>query len=150
LESRQKTGRLLFGYFDNGAKIPDIARLTYHALGPARKKFGNPFSISSAQSFFGWLNKPASRDSGENTTRLWYEIYHKRPDVQQAFPDLFGEDRQGFLQWILTTGKTEHQIDDRLVPNTAAPSPSFCVPYPIPNGSAALKYANKKLSDALG
>ena len=35
-----------FGYFDNGAKIPDIARLMYHALGAERKKFGNPFSTT--------------------------------------------------------------------------------------------------------
>ena len=82
-----------------------------------RKKFGNPFSTSSAQSFFSWLNEPASRDSGETITRLWYEIYYKRPDVQQVFPDVFGKHREGFLQWILTSGKKEHQIDDQLVPN---------------------------------
>ena len=112
-----------FACFDNGIKIPDIARLMYHALGAERKKFGNPFSTSSAQSFFNWLNKPVSRDASENISRLWYEVYLKRPDVQQAFPDLFGEHRQGFLHWILTTGKTEHQIDDRLVPNRPVLSP---------------------------
>ena len=26
-----------FGFFDNGARIPDIARLMYHALGAERK-----------------------------------------------------------------------------------------------------------------
>src|SRR4029450_9537327 len=51
-----------FGYFDNGAKIHDIARLMYHALGVERKKFGNPFSASSAQSFFSWLYETAARD----------------------------------------------------------------------------------------
>jgi SAM-dependent methyltransferase len=112
-----------FGYFDNGVKIPDIARLMYHGLGPERKKFGNPFSTSSAQSFFSWLNGPASRDSGETITRLWYEIYYRRPDVRQVWPDLFGKHREGFLQWILISGKREHQIDDRLVPNLAALSP---------------------------
>ena len=112
-----------FGYFDNGSKIPDIARRMYHALEVERKKFGNPYSTSSAKSFFSWLNEPASRDLGENITRLWYEIYHDRPEVQRAFPDVFGKHREGFLQWILTTGKTEHQIDDQLVPNRVALSP---------------------------
>jgi ubiquinone/menaquinone biosynthesis C-methylase UbiE len=111
-----------FGYFDNGVKIPDAARLMYHGLGPERKEFGNPFSTSSAQSFFSWLNEPASRDAGETITRLWYEIYYKRPDVRQVWPDLFGEHREGFLQWILTSGKREYQIDDRLVPDMAARS----------------------------
>jgi hypothetical protein len=112
-----------FGYFDNGAKIPDMARLMYHALGAERKKFGNPFSASSAQSFFSWLNEPASRDSGETITRLWYEIYHKRPDIRQIWPDVFGKHREAFLQWILTSGKKEHQIDDHLVPKRATTSP---------------------------
>jgi cyclopropane fatty-acyl-phospholipid synthase-like methyltransferase len=124
-----------FGYFDNGVKIPDIARLMYHGLGPERKKFGNPFSTSSGQSFFSWLNEPASRDSGETITRLWYEIYYKRPDVRQVWPDLFGKHREGFLQWISTAGKREHQIDDRLVPNMAAPSP-----FPKPRSRRWLLY----------
>jgi glycosyltransferase involved in cell wall biosynthesis len=111
-----------FGYLDNGAKIPDIARVMYHALGAERKKFGNPFSTSSAQSFFDWLNEPVSRNPGENITRLWYEIYCKRPDVRQVCPDVFGKHRQRFLQWILTSGKKEHQVDDHLLPNRAIES----------------------------
>ena len=112
-----------FGFFDNGARIPDIARLMYHALGAERKKFGNPFSTSSAQSFFSWLNEPASRASGETISRLWYEIYHKRPDIQRVFPDVFDKHREGFLHWISISGKREHQIDERLVPNRPGASP---------------------------
>jgi Glycosyl transferases group 1 len=106
-----------FGYFDNGTKIPDIARRMYHALGAKRKKFGNPFSTACARSFFSWLNEPATRRPGETITRLWYEIYYKRPDMQQAFPDIFARHREGFVQWILTRGKTEYQIDDPLLPS---------------------------------
>ena len=112
-----------FGYFDNGVKIPDIARLMYHWLGAKRKKFGNPFSTSSVQSFFTWLNEPVSRDSDKTISRLWYEIYSKRPDVRQLWPDIFGKHREAFLQWILTSGKKEHQIDDQLVTNRATTSP---------------------------
>src|SRR5262249_15897075 len=112
-----------FGYFDNGAKIPDIARLIYHALGPEREKFGNPFSTSCAQSFFGWLNEPVSRGTGQAITRLWYEIYCNRPDIRQIFPYVFGEHREGLLQWILTNGKKDYQIDDQFVPSTATSSP---------------------------
>ena len=108
-----------FGYFDNGAKIPDIARLMYHALGAQRKKFGNPFSTGCAQSFFSWLNEPILQDTGAIITRLWYEIYYKRPDIQQAFPDVLGKHREGFCHWILVKGKKDYQIDDRLVPSRA-------------------------------
>jgi glycosyltransferase involved in cell wall biosynthesis len=112
-----------FGYFDNGAKIPDIARRMYHALGVERKKFGNPFSTTYDRSFFSWLNEPACRGSGETVTRLWYEIYYRRADVQRAFPDVFAQHREEFLQWILTKGKREYQIDDQLVPNRATKLP---------------------------
>jgi Glycosyl transferases group 1 len=109
-----------FGFFNNGAKIPDIARRMYHALGAERKKFGNPFSTTCAQSFFSWLNEPVARGSGATVTRLWYEIYCKRPDIQRAFPDVFAQHWEGFLQWILTKGKTEYQLDDQLMPNRGA------------------------------
>ena len=108
-----------FGCFDNGVKIPAVARLIFHELGVERNKFGNPFSTSSAQSFFSWLNEPVSQDPSGNITHLWHEIYSKRPYVQRAFPDAFGQHREGFLQWILTHGKTEHQIDDAFLPSTA-------------------------------
>jgi hypothetical protein len=120
-----------FGYFDNGAKIPDIARLMYHALGAQRKKFGNPFSTGCAQSFFSWLNEPILQNTGATITRLWYEIYYKRPDIQQAFPDVLGKHREGFFHWILVRGKKDYQIDDQLVPNRAAKLPFAATRGPV-------------------
>jgi Glycosyl transferases group 1 len=120
-----------FGYFDNGAKIPDIARQMYHALGAQRKQFGNPFSTSSAPSFFNWLNEPISRDPGETITRLWYEIYYKLPHVRQIFPDVFGKHRKGFFQWISISGKKDYQIDDRLVPKGATKLPFTATRGPV-------------------
>src|SRR6185503_1436005 len=81
-----------FGYFDNGVKIPDIARRMYHQLGKTQKKFGNPFATDSTNCFLNWLNLPAegSERSDVKITHLWTEIYSTRPDVQSAFPDLYG------------------------------------------------------------
>jgi hypothetical protein len=118
-----KTWPYAFGCFDNGVKIPDIARLMYHTLGSERKQFGNPFSTTSVRSFFSWLNEPVSRNSTQVITRLWYEIYCKRPDIQQVCPDLFGKHQDVFFHWILTSAKTEYQINDQLVPPRAALSP---------------------------
>jgi glycosyltransferase involved in cell wall biosynthesis/tetratricopeptide (TPR) repeat protein len=107
-----------FACFDNDVKIPDIARLMYHALTNERKRFGNPFSTNSGQSFFNWLNEPVDGKGrfGGAVTRLWYEIYHQRPDVQRAYPDVVGKDREAFLGWILTGGNPEYKIDERLLP----------------------------------
>ncbi len=56
-----------FGYFNNGVKIPDIARRMYHRLGKDRRKFGNPFATESKNCFLNWLNSPAdgTAQSGE-------------------------------------------------------------------------------------
>jgi glycosyltransferase involved in cell wall biosynthesis len=107
-----------FAYFDNGVKIPDIARLMYHGLTSERKRFGNPFSTNSRQSYFDWLNESVDgneRDGGA-VTRFWYEIYCQRPDVQRAYPDVLGKDRLAFIGWTLTGGKSEYKIDERLLP----------------------------------
>jgi glycosyltransferase involved in cell wall biosynthesis len=48
-------------------------------------------------------------------TRLWYEIYRQRTDVQRAYPDVLGKDRLAFIGWTLTGGKSEYQIDERLL-----------------------------------
>ena len=107
-----------FACFDNAVKIPDIARLMYHALTDERQSFGNPFSTNSFQSFFNWLNEPVDgkERSGGAVTRLWYKIYSQRPDVQRAYPDVLGKDREAFLDWTLTGAKSEYKIDERLLP----------------------------------
>ncbi|MEK6758635.1 MAG: hypothetical protein AABY51_02590 [Deltaproteobacteria bacterium] len=51
-----------YGHFDNGAKIPDLARRLYLEMGGAATMFGNPFEASSKNSFFGWLH--AAVDEG--------------------------------------------------------------------------------------
>ena len=106
-----------FACFDNDVKIPDIARLMYHALTNERKRFGNPFYTNSRQSFLNWLNDPVDgkKRSGSAVTRLWYEIYCQRPDVQRAYPDVLDKDREAFLDWTLTGGKSEYKIDERLL-----------------------------------
>jgi glycosyltransferase involved in cell wall biosynthesis len=106
-----------FGYFDNGVRIPDIARRMYHSASKDQRPFGNPFSTDLKNNFFNWLKGPAY---GRQTTsilinRLWNEIYWTRTDLQKAFPDIFGTDNLAFSRWIMTSGIYEHQIDTSLV-----------------------------------
>ena len=106
-----------FGDFDNGVRIPDIARCMYHSLGKDQKTFGNPFSTDLKNSFFNWLNGPACgpRATSILGNRLWNEIYWTRPDLQKAFPDIVGTDNLAFSRWIAASGIYEYQIDTRLV-----------------------------------
>jgi glycosyltransferase involved in cell wall biosynthesis len=106
-----------FDYFDNGARIPELARRLYFELGENRKRFPDPFVTRSSKSFLAWLNEAV--DSEEHPqrriTRLWHEIYERRPDVQVVYPDILGADRDAFLEWILNRGRHEHQVDRAFV-----------------------------------
>ena len=106
-----------FGCFSNDMRIPDVARVMYRALGQSSSRFGDPFSAEGPHSFFRWLQErvDGEREAGRVITRLWYEIYHERPDLQRAYPDVLGRDREGFLTWISISGRGEYRVDERLV-----------------------------------
>lgn len=100
----------VYGYFDNGEKIPDLARRLYLSMGENTNRFGNPFS-TIGNSYFAWLNERMDKASPP-ITRILYEIYNTRQDVQKVFPDIFGINREGFLSWVLTSGKKEYQLSN--------------------------------------
>ena len=91
-----------FDCFSNDMRIPDVVRAMYRALGQNCGRFGDPFSADGPHSFFRWLQErvDGEREPGRVITRLWYEIYQGRPDLQRAYPDVLGRDREGFLTWI--------------------------------------------------
>ena len=107
-----------FGSFDNGVPIPDIARRLYQETGDAAGQFGDPFLVSGPDSYFRWLNEPAEGPSGASgtVTRLWHAVYRSRPDLQRAFPDVFGGDNGAFREWILVSGLREHTIGEAFAP----------------------------------
>jgi len=107
-----KTWPYAFGYLDNGLKIADIMRRIYWSQEESPEQFGNPFSVDGTNSFFRWLNESADGTTGHPiVTRLWYNVWLSRPDVQQAYPNIRGENRQDFLNWCATSGISEHNID---------------------------------------
>lgn len=99
-----------YDFFDNGVGIPGIARQMYRDLGDMVESFGNPFETVPPHSYFRWLNQSV----GSNVTRLWEAVYRHRPDVQRAFPDILGADRDAFLDWTVRHGAGEYGIPDAL------------------------------------
>lgn len=101
-----------YGRFDNGVPIPDLARQLYRELGDAAESFGDPFQATPPHSYFRWLNEPSPDlpKGCQTVNRLWQAVYQRRPDVQRAFPDLFGADHRTFLDWTEQSGLKEHGI----------------------------------------
>lgn len=94
------------GRFDNGVPIPDIARELYLDLGEEAEEFGDPFRTDGLGSCFDWLNEPVA----DGITRLWHSVHARRDDLQTAFPDPLGADREAFARWTFSSGEREHSV----------------------------------------
>ena len=94
-----------YDYFDNAVPIPDLARELYRNLGDDVARFGDPFRTAGSDSYFQWL-----RGASVMMGNLWRAIYERRPDVQNAYPDPEGVDRDGFQTWMRNHGAAEHGI----------------------------------------
>jgi SAM-dependent methyltransferase len=63
-----------------------------------------------------WGKMPAEEDShrlraSPSLTNFALYVYHIRPNLQVAFPDVFGADRVGFADWFLATAQSEYASD---------------------------------------
>ncbi len=106
----------VYDRFDNGVRIPLVARSLFRELGDSAERFGDPFCTNGTASFFEWLRRPVggAHESGPAVTRLWDEVYRRRADLQRAFPDHLGADLDRFLDWTATSGASEHRVEERL------------------------------------
>lgn len=87
-----------YGFFDNGARVPDFARRAYAALGDERRRFGNPFAAAGEASFFAWLTRPSAPGA---LSPLAAQMRALRTDLRQAFPEPEGRDRRPYLDWLM-------------------------------------------------
>ena len=100
-----------YGRFDNGVVIPDVARAIYGGL-EQFEQFGDPFEAEGSTSFFRWLQEPAGPRKG--LSRLWFGVYERRPDLQSAFPNVFGRHRAAFQRWVRSAGVAEYGVPREL------------------------------------
>ncbi len=103
-----------FGVFENGFPIPDVGRPAHHESADLVTRIADPFSEEGYRAFLEIWNKPVARPDGSSSgvTRLAYRIYKARPDVQTAMPDIFHGDLLRFMEWVVSSGKTEHNLSD--------------------------------------
>jgi glycosyltransferase involved in cell wall biosynthesis len=103
-----------YARFSNGVPIAGFARRVYWSLGDAVGRFGDPFDVRGAGSYWNWLREEAHAGSG--ISRFWYHLYSIRPDLQAVFPDVFGRSRLEYISWVVTHGRAEQGVPEDLVP----------------------------------
>jgi GT2 family glycosyltransferase/glycosyltransferase involved in cell wall biosynthesis len=97
-----------------GIVINTLLRQLYMDLDEEpRMHFSDPFHSDEPNSFLDWATKP--RPEAANFSLFLIGIYRSRPDVAAAFPDIWGKDREGFVNWAKTEGAYEIGYDPQLI-----------------------------------
>lgn len=92
----------------------------------------HPFGADGGAPFLAWLAAPADpRQAAAGLNRLVMEVWARRLDLQQAFPDPTGEHAEAFRSWCRDSGSSEGEIPEwalpRRVPPRSAPQDRFGV-----------------------
>jgi len=98
-----------FDHFDNGVPIPEIARQLYREENRIAERFIDPFRTAGRNTFYSWLK-----------ANIWDEIYQRRKDLQKEFPDVCGNDKNVFIDWIRKHGAKEYNVREELLPHSGS------------------------------
>ncbi len=75
------------------------------------------FSVEGTQRLLRWLSEPVlSGPDGTQVNRYVHEVYRVRSDVRDAYPDLAGQHARALVEWMWISGRTEHDLAERLLP----------------------------------
>ena len=88
----------------------------------------SPFDASATPGFMDWLGEPIPAGPSVRMPRYFYAIYRDRSDLQHAFPDLAGEDRWRFFDWVRWHGANDEEVPRQLL--RALPEP-WHAPEPV-------------------
>jgi SAM-dependent methyltransferase/glycosyltransferase involved in cell wall biosynthesis len=76
---------------------------------------GSPFTPAGCEALMSWLG---SHEPGAppGVSRVLADMYATRADLQEAFPDIHGADREGFLGWGREVGVIDEPVLKLLAP----------------------------------
>ena len=102
--------------FANGIAVAPIHLRAYFELSDEQVANWTDGCAVGEGTFYAWLMQPATADPQRETaipvvSEFAYWLYSTRPDVQQAFPDIFGAHRQQVCDWFLFSACREYRYD---------------------------------------
>jgi glycosyltransferase involved in cell wall biosynthesis len=103
-----------YGFFADGTPIPDFARYIYREDYDWENSTDDPYEPEGCANYLGYLNEPLTLRGSYLpwVTRLGHKLYQARPDLQQAFPDLTGEQGKRFADWYVHSVAEQAGFDD--------------------------------------
>ncbi|HEX8167600.1 MAG TPA: glycosyltransferase domain-containing protein [Beijerinckiaceae bacterium] len=103
------------GFFSNGMSFEPVLASLYLSVEGSLQRWPDPRVVEHADSYFAWLNAPSDGDAHRahatpNISNLAIYLHRIRPDLQSAFPDPLGKDREAFAEWYLTHAPDEYRL----------------------------------------
>lgn len=118
-----------YGRFENGVAVPEVARKALQRVDPAGKRWPDPFTTLTPDSFFDWLRRPVDDHESIPLPRLALLLWDHREDLQKFFVRPWGQDRLRFAHWFAGSTGAPEQVDpafteavERALRKTGAPS----------------------------
>jgi glycosyltransferase involved in cell wall biosynthesis len=94
-----------YGSFDNGVRVPDLARRLLREADPEALRWKQPFQTDPPDDFLTWLGQSRDGDARPPIPRIGWALWDSRPDVQQVFREPTRQDRLGFARWLLANAE---------------------------------------------
>ena len=105
-----------YGYarFADGVRVPSLLRRLYLGLdSEKRRQLGDPYRDLGPGGFRDWATRPRPECGGLSYFLL--DLFEARIDLQEAFPDVRGRDRDAYVEWARTQGPLEMDYSPDLV-----------------------------------
>ena len=107
-----------YTYSADGLELTiDIRRLCRDFIIKKRKGVENmgelpdPFDPAETAAFTNWLKQPAPSSPNRKISRFLQYAYDQRPDLQIAFPKLYGQDAARYIDWARNhSGFPQHLV----------------------------------------
>lgn len=95
-------------------RLTKLMRGLYRAGVEAKELPRSLFTTAGEADFIAWLNEPSHAEPG--ITRYLHAVWEHRVDVQRAYSQPGGRDREGFLGWCAVHGREQLGIPETLLP----------------------------------
>ncbi len=107
----------VYGALGDGTRLDDRLRVLFDEFADEHDgAVKSPFTLEGAAAFDGWLRQQAPR-APHGISNALVHVYEDRPDLRGAFPDLAGEDRTAFLEWVRDVGAGQEPLLARMIAN---------------------------------
>lgn len=91
----------------NSQRVDHLVRFLWDIAMAEGEDFGDPLNGAGADAFVTWMRGPAERGGAAGVNRYLFAAYETRPDLQQAYPDLDGQDGAQLVSWAWEHGRRE-------------------------------------------